>query len=75
MSGNCAFNDVERICICDGGTSIQVTKISSDHVEVAIHQDDSRSVPNAVSWWHEVVCGVVVAPLLFKAYHFIDKQL
>ena len=71
MSGNCTFKDIERIGIGDGGTPIQVAKISSSgHVEVAaevaIHQDDSRPAPNTVSWWHEVVCGIVVAPLLYK---------
>ena len=34
-------------------TMIQMMKIASDNVEVAIHQDDVRcSTPNAVSRWH-----------------------
>jgi hypothetical protein len=68
LSGNCTFEDVERISICGGGTSIQVTKIASDHVEVAIHQDDSRGAPDTICWWHEleVVWGVVAAPLLYR---------
>ena len=39
---NCAFKDIERISICDGG--------ASDHVEVA-NQDDSRTrgAPNTIS--------------------------
>ena len=45
---NCAFKDIERISICDGG--------ASDNVDVA-NQDDSRTrgSPNTISWWwHDV---------------------
>ena len=49
MSGDCAFKEIERIHICDGG--------ASDDVEVANH-DDSRGAPNTVTWWHNVVCVV-----------------
>ena len=60
LSGNCTFMfDIESISICDNGTPIQVTKIASNQVKVAIHQDDSRGVPNTISWWHEVVCGQI----------------
>ena len=48
LSGNCTLKDIERISIRDGG--------ASDHVEL----DDSRGAPNTISWWHEVVCGVLV---------------
>ena len=59
LFGNCTFKfAIGSISIYDGGTPIQVTKIASDHVEVAINQDDhSRGVPNTIAWWHEVVCG------------------
>ena len=49
LSGNCAFKEIERISICDSG--------ASDHVEVANH-NDSRGAPNAISWWHNVICVV-----------------
>ena len=82
MSGNCIFKDIEGIGICDGGTPIEVTKIASDDVEVAIHQDDSCGAPNTVSRWHEVVYGVdgvdgvVVTPFLYhEANHNYDKDL
>ena len=58
LRGNCTFKDTERISICDGG--------ASDHVEVT-NEENSRGAPNTISWWHEVVCGVVVTPLLYKA--------
>ena len=57
LSGNCTFKDIERISICDSG--------ASDDVEVA-NYDDSRSAPNTISSWHEVVCGIVVTPFLYK---------
>ena len=43
--GDGTFN-VESIPICDVGTPIDVTKVSLDHSEVAIHQDDSSGVAN-----------------------------
>ena len=49
LSSNCTFKDIERISICEGGSPIQVTKISSDYVEVAIDQDDSRGVKNTIT--------------------------
>jgi hypothetical protein len=50
LSGNyITVEDVERIGICGDDTPIQVTKISSDHVEVDIYRDDSRGVPNTVT--------------------------
>jgi hypothetical protein len=55
LTSNCTFKDIERISISDGATLIQVTKISLDHVEVAIDQDDSRGVKNTKSGWHGVL--------------------
>ena len=40
---NCIFS-IETILICDGGASIDVTKVTLDHIEVAVHQDDSSGV-------------------------------
>ena len=57
MFGNCTFNTIESIPICDGGTPIHVTKAALDHVEVAVHQDDCSGVPNTKqreSSWHRV---------------------
>lgn len=53
LSGNrSTFNNIERIRIREGGTPIQVAKVSSNHVEVAvevaIYQNDSCAVPNTV---------------------------
>ena len=45
LFGNCTFN-IESIPICDVGAPIHVTKAALDHIEVAIHQDDSSGVPN-----------------------------
>ena len=57
--GSCTFKiDIESIPICDGGTPIHVTKVALDHIEVAVHQDDSSGVPNTKqpeSSWHRVV--------------------
>ena len=36
---------VESIPICDGGTSIDVTKAALDHSEVAIHHEDGSGAP------------------------------
>ena len=47
LSDNCAFKEIERISICDGGASDHV------RVEVASH-DDSRGVPNTISWRHDL---------------------
>ena len=77
MSGtNSVSKDIEGISICDGGTTIQLTKIASDHVEVAIHQDDSRVAPNTISWWHEVVWYSCCPPhsLLYKANNYINEE-
>ena len=45
--------------------------IPSDHVEIAIHQDDIRGAPNTVGWSHEVWCGFcpvqVFISVLYKA--------
>ena len=48
LFGNCAFKiDIESIPICDGGGApIDVTKVTLDHIEVAVHQNDSSGVPN-----------------------------
>ena len=78
MSGISTFkHDIERIGICDG-TPIQVTKIASDHVGVAIHhQDDSGGVPNTITWWHEIDCGIVVVASLYlkpTAISYINGQ-
>ena len=57
-SCNCSFKDIiERISsISDSGTAIQVSKISSDDVEVTIDQDDNSCVvENTKSGWHGVV--------------------
>ena len=54
MFRNCTFKNIERIKIRDIGTPIQVTKIASDNVEVAIHQDDICGAPKTVSRWHEI---------------------
>ena len=43
---------INKLATSDGGTPIQVTKISLDDVEVAIHHNESRGVPDTVSWWH-----------------------
>ena len=59
---NCTFNGVERIGICDCG--------ASDHVEVAIDQDDSRGIKNTVSW-HEVV-SVKFGSALPRSYKLMD---
>ena len=56
LFGNCTFN-IEGIPICDGGTPIRVTKAALDHIEVAVHQDNSSGVPNTnqpESLWHRV---------------------
>jgi hypothetical protein len=56
LTSDCTFKDIKRISISDGATLIQVTKISLDHVEVAIDQDDiSRGVKKTKSGWHEVL--------------------
>jgi hypothetical protein len=67
LSRNRAFNDIEGINIVDCGAPVQATKISSDHVEIAIHQEDVRhgGAPKAVSRWHEVCCNCFLA--LYKA--------
>ena len=53
MFGNFTFN-IEGIPICDGGTPIHVTKVAVDHIDVAVHHDDSSGGPNTkqpeVSW-------------------------
>ena len=54
LFGNCIFS-IESILICDGCTPIHVTKIALDHIEVAVHQEDSRGLPNTKqpeSSWH-----------------------
>ena len=58
--------------ICVGGSpTVQVTMIPSDHVEIAIHQDDIRGAPNTVGWSHEVWCKFcpvqVFISVLYKA--------
>ena len=56
LFGNRTFN-IEGISICYVCTPIHVTKTALDHVEVAVHQDDSSGVPNAKqpeSLWHRV---------------------
>ena len=45
MFGNCTFN-IESIPVCDGGTPIHVTEVALDHIDVAVHHDDSSGVPN-----------------------------
>jgi hypothetical protein len=45
LSSNCTFEfDIERFPISGGGAPIHVTKVATDHIEGAIHHDDS-SVP------------------------------
>ena len=54
--GNCTFN-IESIPVCDGGTPIHVTEVSLDHINIAVHQDDSGGMPNRKqpeSSWHRV---------------------
>ena len=56
LFGNCAFN-IESIPVCDGGTPVHVTEVALDHINIAIHQDDSSCVPNRKqpeSSWHRV---------------------
>ena len=57
LFGDCTFKfDVESISVCDGGAPIHVAKVTVDHIEVAVHQDDS-SMPNTKqpeSSWHRV---------------------
>ena len=56
LFGNCTFN-IESILVCDGGTPIHVTEVALDHIDVAVHQDDSSFVPNTEqpeSSWHSV---------------------
>ena len=56
LFGNCTFN-IESIPVCDGGTPIHVTEVALDHIDVAVHQDDSSFVPNTEqpeSSWHSV---------------------
>ena len=60
---NSTFN-IESISIftSDGGTPIHVTKVTLDHIEVAVHKDDSCGVPNTKqpesSWWHPVSAAI-----------------
>ena len=54
MFDNCILS-IESILICDGGAPIEVTKVALDHIEVAVHQDDSSGVSNSKqpeSSWH-----------------------
>ena len=44
LCGDCTFN-IESIPICVVGTSIHVTKVASDHIEVAVDQDDNSGLP------------------------------
>ena len=56
MFGDCTL-DIEGIPICDGGAPIHVTKAALDHIEVAVHQDDSSGVSNTKqpeTSWHRV---------------------
>jgi hypothetical protein len=56
LFGSCTF-EVENVPIRDGGTPIHVTEVTLDHIEVAVHQDDSCVVPNTKqpeSSWHRV---------------------
>ena len=47
LSDKCTLKfDIESIPICDGGAPIHVTKVALDHIEVAVHHDDSSSAPN-----------------------------
>ena len=48
LSGNCAFKEIERISICDGGALDRI------RVEVANH-NDSRGAPNTITWRHSLV--------------------
>ena len=48
LSSNCAFKEIERISIRDGG--------ASDHVRVEVaNHDDSRGAPNTISWRHDLI--------------------
>jgi hypothetical protein len=63
-ASNCTFN-IESIPICDGGTPIHVTEVASDHIDIAVYQDDSSGVPNikqSESSWHRV-SGAIVGQL------------
>ena len=54
LFGDCTFN-IESIPICDGGTPIHVTKVALDHIEIAVHQDDSSvDTKQPESSWHRV---------------------
>ena len=62
LTGNCTFKfDIESISICVCGTPIHVTKVALDHIEVAVHQDDSGGVPNTKqpeSSWHRISAAI-----------------
>ena len=45
LFGNSTSN-IESIPVCYGGTPIHVTEVALSDIEVAVHQDDSSSMPN-----------------------------
>ena len=49
--------------------------IPSDHVEIAIHQDDIRGAPNTVGWSHEVWCKFCPVQVFISVYIKLVRSL